>query len=82
MSDTSHVGDLLVQIGGLALCATGVVLMTVLWRRQQRSMLSTAGVGESAGISGGVSTGVDVDPDSDTGDNGDAVDEDAVKQNS
>ena len=37
LSDTSHVGSFLVQAAGLALCAAGVVMMVVLWRRQQRS---------------------------------------------
>jgi phosphatidylglycerol:prolipoprotein diacylglycerol transferase len=83
LSDTSHAGDLAVQIGGLALCAAGVVLMTLLWRRQKRSMLTTPGAGVSAGTSSGVSTDVDGEPDPDTGDNVQAVDdEDAVKQNS
>jgi len=34
LSDTSHIGDLLVQIAGLALCASGIVIMFALWRRQ------------------------------------------------
>ncbi len=34
LSDTSHLGDLLVQIAGLTLCAAGLLTMLVLWRRQ------------------------------------------------
>ena len=40
LSDTSHVGSLLVQAAGIALCVSGIVLMIVLWRRQQRAIES------------------------------------------
>ena len=33
LSDTSHVGSLLVQAAGLGLCAAGVITMVILWRR-------------------------------------------------
>jgi prolipoprotein diacylglyceryltransferase len=42
LSDTSHLGDLLVQIAGLALCAAGVVTMFFLWRRQRRALEAEA----------------------------------------
>lgn len=38
LSDTSHLGDLLVQAAGLALCAAGVVTMIVLLRRQRHQL--------------------------------------------
>jgi phosphatidylglycerol---prolipoprotein diacylglyceryl transferase len=37
LSDTSHIGDLLVQVAGLALCAGGIAIMFVLWRRAARN---------------------------------------------
>ena len=37
LSDTSHVGSLLVQAAGLVLCAAGIVTMTVLWRRSRNA---------------------------------------------
>jgi phosphatidylglycerol:prolipoprotein diacylglycerol transferase len=34
LSDTSHLGDVLVQVAGLTLCASGLLTMLLLWRRQ------------------------------------------------
>jgi phosphatidylglycerol:prolipoprotein diacylglycerol transferase len=33
LSDTSHLGSFLVQAAGLTLCASGIIVMLVLWRR-------------------------------------------------
>jgi phosphatidylglycerol---prolipoprotein diacylglyceryl transferase len=33
LSDTSHIGSFLVQAAGLALCASGILIMLFLWRR-------------------------------------------------
>lgn len=38
LSDPSRVGNVLVQVAGLALFAAGLIVMTVLWRRNQQGL--------------------------------------------
>jgi phosphatidylglycerol---prolipoprotein diacylglyceryl transferase len=65
LSDTSHVGSFLVQAAGLTLCAAGVVLMAVLWRRQQRSIGSTVDPAPHPGVDDDAYA--DADPDAAAG---------------
>ena len=43
LTDTSHIGSLLVQVAGLALCAAGILTMLFLWRRHSGVEPSSAG---------------------------------------